>query len=146
VGDEVAEVAAFGSSLVHPDLASVGDVDNAVAGLRFAGGAVGDVEVSRTAVYGEDVRTEVMGDGGSVFIGGLPAAPGILGRPGELAFDTVASSMTRFAPAFVAQLRGFARAMAEDLPVEVDGEDSRAALSIALAADRSRREGRIVAV
>ena len=146
VGDEVVEVTAFGSCLVHPELAPLGDVDNAVVGLRFAGGAVGNVELSRTAAYGEDVRTEVMGVTGSVFVGLLPAAAGVLGRPGVLEYDTVPSSMTRFAPAFAEQVRGFARAIAEDLPVRVDGADSRAALAIALAAQTSLAEGRPVRV
>ena len=146
VRDEVVEVQAYGSCLVHPELGPVGDVDTAVVSLRFAGGAVGNVELSRDAGYGEDVRTEVMGDGGSVFVGLLPTAPGILGRGGQLTYDTVASSMTRFAPAFAEQVRGFARALAEDRPVEVDGRDSRAALAIAVAADRSWREGRPVRI
>jgi predicted dehydrogenase len=146
VADEVVEVNAYGSSLVHPELTALGDVDNAVVGLRFAGGAVGNVELSRTAAYGEDVRTEVMGVTGSVFVGLLPSAPGVFGRPGVLEYDTVLSSMTRFAPAFAEQLRGFARSISEDLPVQVDGADSRAALAIALAAQRSLAEGRPVRV
>ncbi|HEX8938930.1 MAG TPA: Gfo/Idh/MocA family oxidoreductase [Candidatus Limnocylindrales bacterium] len=145
-GDEVVEVHAYGSCLVHPELAAVGDVDNAVVDLRFAGGAVGSVELSRDAVYGEDVRTEVLGTAGSVFVGLLPNAPSVLGTPGRLEADTVPSSMTRFAPAFAEQVRGFARAILDDRPVAVDGRDSRAALAIALAADASWREGRPVRV
>ncbi len=146
VGDEVAEVHAFGSWLAHPELGPLGDVDNAVVNLRFAGGAIGSVELSRTAAYAEDVRTEVMGDRGTVFVGLLPTAPSILGSAAGLAHDTVPSSMTRFAPAFAEQVRGFARAIVEDRPVAVDGRDGRAALAIALAADRSRREGRPIAL
>src|SRR4029077_1368996 len=36
--DEVIEVHAYGSSVAHPALATVGDVDSAVVNLRFAGG------------------------------------------------------------------------------------------------------------
>jgi predicted dehydrogenase len=144
--DEVVEVRAFGSSVLYPDLGSLGDVENAVIGLRFAGGGVGSVELSRTAVYAEDVRTEVMGERGSVFVGFLPASAGAFGQPGRLAYDVVPSSMTRFAPAFAEQVRGFVRAIRDDRPVEVDGADGTAALAIALAARRSLEEGRTVAV
>lgn len=37
--DEVTEVTAYGSTLSHPELAAVGDVNSAVAILRFASGA-----------------------------------------------------------------------------------------------------------
>ncbi len=146
VRDEVVEVHAYGSRILHPEVGSVGDVDTAVVGLRFAGGAIGNVELTRHASYAEDVRTEVLGESGSVFVGLLPVSAGVIGRGGTLAWDTVPSSMTRFAPAFAEQVRGFARALAEDGRVLVDGRDSRAALAIAIAADRSWREGRPVAV
>jgi myo-inositol 2-dehydrogenase/D-chiro-inositol 1-dehydrogenase len=55
--DEVAEVHAYGSSVAHPELAEVGDVDSAVVNLRFGAGATGTIELARNTTYGEDVRT-----------------------------------------------------------------------------------------
>jgi predicted dehydrogenase len=43
-------------------------------------------------------------------------------------------------------MRAFARAIANDTPVQITGADSLAALRIALAAERSMREGRPIAV
>ena len=40
-------------------------LDNAVVTLKFANGAVGGVDLSRNAVYGYDIRTEVVGSEGS---------------------------------------------------------------------------------
>ena len=54
--------------------------------------------------------------------------------------------MRRFDGAYAAELRAFVRAIARDESVAVDGEDGLAALWIALAADRSMREGRPIAV
>jgi myo-inositol 2-dehydrogenase/D-chiro-inositol 1-dehydrogenase len=147
--DEVAEVHAYGSSVAHPDLATVGDVDSAVVNLRFAGGATGTVEMARTTTYGEDVRTEVLATAGSVWVGRVPVAHGAWSRgdsPGGVTADSVDPSVPRFEVAFAAQARGFARAILEDRPVEVSGKDGEAALAIALAADRSMREGRPVAL
>lgn len=146
IGDEVVEVHAFGGTVAHPELGELGDAESAVVDLRFVGGALGSVELTRSAAYAEDVRTEVVGPAGSVFVGLLPLAAGALATPGRIAIDATPPDVSRFAAALVAQARGFARAIVEDRPVEVGGAESRAALAIALAADRSRREGRSVAV
>jgi predicted dehydrogenase len=155
MADEVVEVHAFGSSVAWPELATVGDVDSAVVNLRFAGGGTGTVEMARTTTYGEDVRTEVLATGGSVWVGHLPIShgswsggpAGAAGAAGAaVAADLVDAAVPRFEAAYAAQTRGFVDAILEGRPVEVTGADSRAALAIALAADRSMREGRPIAV
>jgi myo-inositol 2-dehydrogenase/D-chiro-inositol 1-dehydrogenase len=144
--DEVVEVTAYGSTVAVPELATVGDVDSAVVALRFAGGATGTVELARSAVYGEDVRTEVLATGGSTFLGHLPVTHGATGRPGAIVADAVDPAVPRFERAYAEQARAFARAIRDGTPVEPDGQASLAALRIALAADRSMREGRPVPV
>jgi predicted dehydrogenase len=129
--DEVAEVHAFGSSIAHPELATAGDVDSAVVNLRFAGGTTGTVELARNTTYGEDVRTEVLATAGSVW---------------AVAADGADPAVPRFEAAYAAQTRGFVRAILDDRPVDVPGSVGAAALAIALAAARSMREGRPVAV
>ena len=130
LADEVTEVSAMGG-LVDPAFAGLDDADVAVVGLRFASGALGSVELSRRVAYGEDVRTEVHGPDASAFIGALPV-------PG--------SSEPRFAAAYAAEARAFAAAIREDRSVTPNGADGRAAFAIAVAADRARREGRVVRV
>ena len=145
--DEVVEVHAWGSTIGVPELAAVGDYDSAVVNLRFASGATGTVELARTAVYGEDVRTEVVGTEGSVFVGRLPFAQGAYAGRGSVATDTIDPSTTlRFASAYAAQVEAFVRAIAAGDPVTPTGADATAALRIALAARRSAEEGRPVAV
>jgi predicted dehydrogenase len=144
--DEVVEVHAWGSTAGVPELATVGDYDSAVVNLRFAGGGTGAVEMARTTVYGEDVRTEVVGSGGSVFIGRLPYAQGSFGTRGTLTADAVDPSQMRFAAAYAAQVGAFVQALADDAPVTPTGEDALAALRISLAARDSAELGRPVAV
>lgn len=148
--DEVVEVHAYGSNVAYPALATVGDVDSAVVNLRFAGGGTGTVELARTTTYGEDVRTEVLASAGSVWVGHLPVSQGMSSgggaAVGAVAMDSADPSIPRFEIAYVAQTRGFVRAIIEDRPVDVPGSAGKAALGIALAADRSMREGRPVDV
>jgi predicted dehydrogenase len=147
--DEVVEVHAFGSSAAHPDLATVGDVDSAVVDLRFAGGTTGSVELARNTTYGEDVRTEVVATSGSVWIGRIPLSQGSWsagGGRGAVATDPADTAVPRFEAAYAAGTRGFVRAILDDHPVAVSGADGAAAMAIALAADRSMREGRAVPV
>jgi myo-inositol 2-dehydrogenase/D-chiro-inositol 1-dehydrogenase len=147
--DEVVVVHAFGSSVAHPQLGTVGDVDSGVINLRFAGGTTGTVELSRNTTYGEDVRTEVLATAGSVWVGHLPVSHGAWSggdAAGAMAADGADPPVPRFEAAYAAQTRGFARAILEDRPVDVPASAGAAALAIALAAGRSMREGRPVAV
>ena len=147
VDDEVVEVNAFGSTLAHPELGTVGDVDSAVIDLRFRGGATGSVELARNTTYGEDVRTEVLATGGSVWVAELPLARGSWSG-GQLrdavARDQADPGIPRFEAGYSAQIRAFVEAIRTDQPVAVTAHDSRAALEIALACTRSMREGRAV--
>jgi predicted dehydrogenase len=145
LAEEVTDVGAMGA-LVDPALAGLDDADVVIVGLRFASGALGSVELSRRVAYGEDVRTEVHGPDGSVFIGGLPVGGSAVGRDGGIRWDGLSSSSPRFAAAYTAQARAFAGAIREDRDVSPDGADARAALSIALAAEAARRSGRTVRV
>jgi myo-inositol 2-dehydrogenase/D-chiro-inositol 1-dehydrogenase len=147
--DEVVEVHAYGSSVAHAALATVGDVDSAVVNLRFAGGTTGTVELARNTTYGEDVRTEVLATAGSVWIGHLPTSHGAWsgGRPAAaVATDLADETVPRFEAAYAAQTRGFVRAILDGRSVDVPGSAGAAALAIAHAANRSMREARPIAV
>ena len=148
MNDEVVGIHAWGSALAYPELAAVGDVDSAVVNLRFESGATGSVELARSALS-EDVRTEVVGERGTIAIGSRPVTPRRGPKPGDAATPGSVgwgAGALRFDRAYAAEMRAFARAIADDTPVPVDGAESLAALRIALAADTSMREGRPIAV
>jgi len=65
-GSEVEEVYASGSVLIDPEIGKAGDIDTAVAVLKFKNGALGLIDNTRQAVYGYDQRVEVFGSKGCV--------------------------------------------------------------------------------
>ena len=78
-GRRVVGVAAWSLPVVDAGVGSVGDVDNLVAVLELDDGAVATVDLSRNARYGDDVRTEVLGSSGAVFVDLLPTGRARLG-------------------------------------------------------------------
>jgi predicted dehydrogenase len=144
--DEVKRVYTEGSLLACPELKAVGDIDNAVTSLLFEGGAVGDVEVSRNAFYGYDIRTEVLGTDGALQIGYFQQTPLVLMRREGVSHDMVPYIMERFGEAYLAQTADFVDRVVQGKPPAVGGVDARKALEIGLAATRSLQEARPVQV
>ena len=141
MGQEVERVSAEGSLLVCDDLRSVGDIDNASVNLRFAGGALGHVEVSRNAFYGYDIRSEILGSEGALVIGQHRQTPVLLLNRGGAHHDVVPYLMERFGDAYRAQIDAFVTCLRDGSPPRVTGEDGLAALAIAVAATRSHHAG-----
>jgi len=144
MGSEVERVYSEGGCLVYPELGDVGDIDNAVVNLRFANGAVGNVDVSRNAVYGYDIRTEVLGSKGGLLIGKSRFNPVLVMTRDGVTHDTVPNFMERFGDAYAAEIRDFIGCIQEGREPGVSGEDARLATAIGLAATRSLDEGRPV--
>ncbi|MFQ5398518.1 MAG: inositol 2-dehydrogenase [Anaerolineae bacterium] len=142
MGSEVERVYSEGGCLIFPELADVGDIDNAVVNLKFTNGAVGNVDVSRNAIYGYDIRTEIIGSKGSLMIGSLQQTAVLILTKNSVSHDTVPGFMERFADAYAAEIRDFVEAIETGCNVAVSGEDGRAATAIAVAATRSLDEGR----
>jgi len=144
MADEVKRAYTEGGTLAFPQLNSVGDIDNAVVNLLFAGGGLGNVEVSRCAVYGYDIRTEVLGTEGGLNIGYYQQTPLLLMTRQGIQHDMVPYIIERFGNAYLAQTKDFVeRALAGKEPA-VNATDARAALLIGLAATRSYHEARPV--
>jgi len=133
--DEIQAVQAFGSALVFPEIAAAGDLDNACVNLQFRGGAVGTVDLSRNARYGEDIRTEVVGSAGGRFVGSWPLGRLVRRDPESLIDD-------RYRP----EAQAFVDAVLDEGPLPATGADSRAALAIALAARESARSGKTIMI
>ena len=144
MGSEVVRVQSEGGCLVYPELNDVGDIDNAMINLKFANGAIGNIDVSRNAVYGYDVRTEVLGSEGGLLIGKLQQTAVLAMTRQGVTHDTVPYFMERFGEAYAAEVRGFVTCILEDHPPMVTGLDARRATEIGIAATRSLDEGRPV--
>ena len=144
MGSEVDRVFAEGGTLVYPELREVGDIDNAVVNLHFTSGAVGNLDLSRNAVYGYDIRTEVLGSKGSLIVGALQQTAMLVLTSSGVAHDTVPDFMQRFDEAYRAQVQDFVECIRSDRPPSVTGRDARAATALAVAATRSLDERRPV--
>jgi predicted dehydrogenase len=89
MGSEVTRVYSEGACLAFPELKNVGDIDNTVINLRFANDAIGNIDMSRNAVYGYDIRTEVLGTEGSLWIGYLQQTATLVLTRSGVTHDTV---------------------------------------------------------
>lgn len=144
--DDIARVYSESASLVYPELEDVGDCDNVMMTLKFTKGGIGNIEVSRTAIYGYDIQCEVVGDKGTLQIGYLrDKAVNILTKEG-LKHDVVPWFPERFGDAYTAQIEHFVECLAQDKSPKVTPEDARAALQASLAAELSRTSGQVVTV
>jgi predicted dehydrogenase len=114
--------------------------------MLFQSGAVGNVEVSRNAFYGYDIRTEVLGTEGSVQIGYYRQTPLLVLTRQGISHDMVPYLMERFGEAYLAQTQDFVTRALNEQPPAVGGFDARAALEIALAATQSYHQARPVAL
>ncbi|MCX6019262.1 MAG: Gfo/Idh/MocA family oxidoreductase [Chloroflexi bacterium] len=144
MGDEVTKVSAMATLMTCPDLAPYGDVDNAVINLSFAGGAVGNIETSRSAFYGFDVRHEVVGTDGMIAVGSYQQMPLVIQRNRGGVITGQASQWDRFSPAYIAQLEHFIDCVRNGKTPSVTGVDGLAASRICVAATLAQHSGRTV--
>jgi len=136
---DVDTIAATGAVLAYPEMASIGDIDNAIAMLEFADGRLGIIDLTRNGVYGYDIVTELLGDAGTLRIGYLRETPILTMTKNHVAHDTVPYFMERFERAYTLQLRNFAENVLHDRPPAVKLEDGVEALRTALAATAAHR-------
>ncbi len=144
MGAEVQRVYTEGGTLAFPQLNSVGDIDNAVINLLFTNGCLGNVEVSRNALYGYDIRTEILGTEGGLNIGYYQQTPLLVMTRQAISHDMVPYLHERFGPAYLNQTRDFIQRARQGHPPAVDAYDARATLVIGLAATHSYQQARPV--
>src|SRR5438270_4109459 len=75
--DEVTEVHSYTTVAIRPEIARYGDVVASVVNLKYRRGAIGNVESYVQAIYGYDVRTEVIGSKGSIMVGTIQQTPAV---------------------------------------------------------------------
>jgi scyllo-inositol 2-dehydrogenase (NAD+) len=140
--DEVAEAHTFATVAIRPEVAQYGDVVASVVNLKYRRGAIGNIESFVQSTYGYDIRTEIVGSAGSILVGSFrQTSATFLNKNG--ATQTLADHfLTRFADAYVAELRDFVDNVLNDRPPRITGEDGLRALEIAVAAESSHREGK----
>ena len=143
---EVRTVATIGATIAYPELATVGDIDNAVASLTFESGKLDVVDLSRSGIYGYDITTEILGSEGTVRIGYLRETPVMLMTKNSVAHDTVPYFMERFRDAYTTQLQNFAQNVLHGRTPPIAIEDGLEALRIGVAATHAQESGATVVV
>ena len=143
---EVQTVSAIGATIAYPELATVGDIDNAIASLTFASGKLGVVDLTRSGIYGYDISTEILGLEGTIKIGYLRETPVTVLTKNNVAHDTVPYFMERFRDAYTEQLQNFSQNVLQGRAAPITIEDGLEALRIGVAATRARQSGAPVTV
>ena len=140
--DEVSEVQAYATVAIRPEIAKYGDIVAGVVNLKYGSGAIGNIESYVQAAYGYDVRTEIVGSKGSILVGTPWQAPATLltAQGGTQPLED--HYLTRFADAYLAEIRDVVDNMKNGREPRVTGEDGLRALEIAVAAENSYREGK----
>ncbi len=141
---EVRSVYSIGDVLAYPEMKAIGDVDNAVATLTFASGALGVIDLSRSGVFGYDIRTEILGTQGTLQVGYIRETPLTVLTKNNVAHDTVPYFMERFGQAYVDQLQNFVEHVRGDKAPAITCDDGIAALRVSLAATQALHEQRPV--
>ena len=135
LGDEVVEL-----------YAASGDVqESALITLKFASGAIGSIDSSRKAHCGYDQRVEVFASKGGVRTDNVYTNSAIVSTSHHIWRDLpVNSSLERYQESFVQEMRSFVEAVRNNSPIVTTGGDGRAAIVMALAAQKSLEENRPV--
>ena len=144
--DEVEEVHAYTTVAIRPEVAQYGDVVASSVNLKYAHGAIGNVESYVQAIYAYDVRTEIIGSKGSIFVGSLQKTPAtFLSANGgtEILADHF---LSRFADAYLNEMKDFVHNVLYDRAPLVTGVDGLKALAIAVAAEQSHLQRKPCAV
>jgi myo-inositol 2-dehydrogenase/D-chiro-inositol 1-dehydrogenase len=127
--------------LVDAAIGAVGDVDNLLAVLDLSGGAVATVDLSRNCRYGDDVRTEILGEDGAIFVDLLPTGRARLANASGIEVIEGSETDDAFAAGIRAQAACFAAAARGD-PVDVpDASASTRAVAVGRAVQESAATG-----
>jgi myo-inositol 2-dehydrogenase / D-chiro-inositol 1-dehydrogenase len=147
-GQEVVEVYATGSTHGLPVFERYDDIGIGAAILTLADGTLGVLSQTRHDPIGYDIRMEVVGSKDSVAVGLGRQTPIRSLEPDApvLADPPWTTWLRRFEPAYREELRTFLRVARGEVPVPCTARDALAAMRIAVAAGRSRTEGRPVRI
>ncbi len=146
-GSEVVEVFAKGAVRIDPSFAEAGDVDTALVTLVHASGCMTAIDNSRRAVYGFDQRVEAFGSAGVAVSENPLAHPGkVITAQGTRRPALPYFFLERYMASYIREWQAFVAAVQEGTPPPVSSCDARAPLVIGIAAWRSLREGRPVAL
>ena len=147
LGQEVVELIAVGSCLVDPAIGEAGDIDTAIATLKYEGGAWGTIDNSRKAVYGYDQRIEIFGSEGCVMVGNPTPTEVMVNDAEDTKTDKPLYFFTeRYQEAYLAEMKAFIQCIQEDTKPPVGGFDGKISVQMGYAAKESLIKGSFVKI
>ncbi|HEY8994612.1 MAG TPA: inositol 2-dehydrogenase [Lacunisphaera sp.] len=147
LGEEPVEIFAYGSCLVDPAVAKVGDTDSVMIVMKTASGKLCHINNSRRAAYGYDQRIEVHGAKGRLIAGNQTGTTVELADAGAVSADKpLHFFLERYAAAYCLELAAFLDALTNKKPMPVGAVDGRQAIVLAEAAAKSLQTGRPVRI
>jgi predicted dehydrogenase len=144
--DEVTTVWASGALVACHDLADVQPIDAGVITLGFRGGALGTIQLYRNAVYGYDIRTEIIGTEGSAMVGDRRLYPVEVLHADAIGHTMAHHWLERFAEAYALEMADWVERVTGGEEPAVSADDGIRAVELAVAAEESRVTGRTVTV
>ncbi|HTD64341.1 MAG TPA: Gfo/Idh/MocA family oxidoreductase [Verrucomicrobiae bacterium] len=142
LGDEIAAVTTTASVLCHTRGEHGHAPNAALNAVRFARGALAEIETYWGALYGYDVRSEIVCETGTAVIGQEQRSGVDVYTAGGAKRRLFGGFLERFAEAYRAELADFVDGALERRPPAVTGRDGRAAVAAALAGVASFESGR----
>ncbi|KAF4540832.1 Myo-inositol 2-dehydrogenase [Lasiodiplodia theobromae] len=131
----VKSVSASGVCAVHPELAEVGDVDNAMSTVEFWDGKVAQFFASRIMASGQHDMSEIIGTKGKLVVNSNPADSLVeMHEAGGIRRELPTDYYGRFEQAFVTEANEFTAACLDDteLPFSLPGAVKAVEIAIAL--------------
>ena len=146
-GSDVKEIYASGAVLIDPKIGKAGDIDTAVAILKFNNGALGIIDNTRQAVYGYDQRVEVFGSKGCAIADNEPSNTVRLYNSENIKEDNIPYFfLQRYMDSYAEELRSFIDCLQNNKEPSPNGEDGLRNVIIAIAAQKSYDENRPVKI
>lgn len=137
MADTIDSVYARGGVFVSQGYETVGDVDQMHVSFSTHSGKLGLVELGRNAIYGYDIRTEILGEKGAIQVLTGNRTSTVLMLKDQMIGDTFRHYAERFREAYQAELTDFIAAVRNGRPVGVSGNDALQAQAVAVAVQTS---------
>ncbi|SMO41499.1 Gfo/Idh/MocA family oxidoreductase [Melghirimyces algeriensis] len=141
LGGNVTTVSGLGSVVEKKYVAEFNDVDQALTYLTFDSGAAADIEASRNAAYGYDIRAEIIGTEGAIQIGSMQHHDIKILAKNRSSYDIYPDFPSQFRDAYLMEMVSFIEHLQNDEKPNVNEVDGKIALEIAIAATKSYQTG-----
>ncbi len=144
---EATEIMAMGCVRINPEIKKIGDIDTCLINMHLQNDILASIDNSRRAVYGYDQRVEIFGSDGMISVANAkPDTHVYINQEGEHTARPHYFFVERYKEAYVAELKSFIDCLLHHHAPPVNGRDGLMALVMGMAAQKSFKEHRPVAL